>query len=231
MIDIHSHVLPLVDDGSSSIENSIKMVKTAESQGVTDIILTPHYRNKYQLLKDELQKIFEEFKKEVISHGLKINLYLGQEIFSVRGARGLLEEGKLLTLANSKYLLYELDYNFNGDITEVAYEYSRSGFIPIFAHIERYSSVDIEDIILSKEMGALIQVNADGLIGNNGCKIKRKIKKLLKLDLVDFVASDCHENREYAMKKAYEKVAKKFGKERADKIFIKNQEKILKGST
>ena len=57
------------------------------------------------------------------------------------------------------------------------------------------------------------------------------IKKLLKLDLVDFVASDCHENREYAMKKAYEKVAKKFGKERADKIFIKNQEKILKGST
>lgn len=230
MIDIHTHILPYVDDGSGDLDKSIAMLKEAESGGVTGVILTPHYRNKYLCEKDYLTAEFLSFKDKAKSAGVNLDLYLGQEIFVSRGVRDLVEKGKLCSLGDTKYLLLELNYNEKQDLTEIVYEYKLSGYTVIFAHVERYSYITIEDVVSVKQMGALIQVNAEGLVGLNGIKIKKRIKKLLKADLVDFVASDYHEDRNYVMKSAYEHVEKKYGKERAERIFKENQKKLLKGS-
>ena len=230
MIDIHSHILPMVDDGSFSVEKSIEMLKTAMAEGVTDVILTPHYRNKYKLNKEEAEEKFKKFCNIVKNEGIKVNLYLGQEIFQCKDIRKLLENKEICTLNGSKYILFELDYNYSEDLTEIVYELNLAGYVTIFAHIERYPFVKLEDVASLREMGALFQVNAEGLVGLNGGRIKKVVKRLLKNDYVDFVASDYHENREYSMKKAFEYVSKKYGVNRANKIFIENQKKILKGS-
>ena len=81
MIDIHAHILPNVDDGSNGMEESLKMLKDAEQQGITDVILTPHYRKEYDKTEQELLEEFNSFCAEKNKQGIDVNLFLGQEIY------------------------------------------------------------------------------------------------------------------------------------------------------
>ena len=228
MVDIHSHVLPMVDDGSSSIEESLKMIKECIDQGITDVIFTPHYRDKFNKTPQQLKDAFNEFKNIVLQNGLKINLYLGQEIFYTKDYKHNIVNGEVLTLNQTKYLLLEPDY-MECEITEAVYELTRLGYIPIIAHVERFPYITIQDVIEIKELGGLIQVNA-GAIFCKDFRIDRKtVKKLFKMGLVDFVASDIHSNRENEMLKAYTYVKKKYGIDYADQVFTTNAQKIIQG--
>ncbi len=100
MIDIHTHILPAVDDGSKSVENSIQMLKDLSANGVSDVVLTPHYRGKYNTPKEVLIQEFAKFKE--VAKEVDINLYLGREIYCDRESLNLLSEGKLLTLNGTK---------------------------------------------------------------------------------------------------------------------------------
>lgn len=95
MIDIHSHILPEVDDGSKNIEQSLEMLKEAERQGITDIILTPHYRHEYLTKKEHIEKNFAQLKTAAKEHDINISLYLGQEIFAFGDMVKSLSAGKL----------------------------------------------------------------------------------------------------------------------------------------
>lgn len=229
MIDIHTHVLPFVDDGSETLESSIDMIKTAVAHGVTDMILTPHFRAPFLMAKEKLQENFSAFKEEVKSRGIDVNLYLGQEIRITDKFNELFQKEKVITINGSKFVLVEFSFGRPKDIAEIVYELVRLGYIPIVAHLERYFYVDVSTALDIKRAGGLIQVNSSSIIGKNGFKIKRKVKRFFLRGLVDFVASDIHENRKYYMENAYKKIAKKFGEDVAENVFNLNAKILTKG--
>jgi len=225
MIDIHSHILNNVDDGSRNSEQSLAMLKEEEKQGVTEVVLTPHYRADYLPKSDDIRLKFAELKKRAKENGINVKLRLGQEIFVFEGIVKALESGKILSVDGGKYVLVEFSTKHVNDIPETVYMLVKNGFIPIVAHIGRYFYADIETAREVKDIGGLIQINASSLCGS--CAYKRKALALIRAGLVDFVASDVHYNRKNLMLKAYKKVKKKFGKTTADKLFTENARAML----
>ena len=227
MIDIHTHILPAVDDGSESIENSIKMLNDLKESGVTDVILTPHYRGKYLCNKEALKIQFEKIK--ALAKDIPVNLYLGQEIYVEKDTFNLLSSGELLTLNNTKYVLLEFHHVNPSDIVEAVYVAKMRGFIPIVAHVERYEYLQFDDVFEIKNLGGLIQINASSLVNKKNKDYYKRVKKLLKNNLVDFVASDCHDFRPIRIGEARKLLTKKFGEELASKLFDTNALNIING--
>ncbi len=228
MFDIHSHILPFVDDGSSSVESSIALIKEEMANGVTDIILTPHFKKGiYEYGTEELKQEFEKFKEEVQNQGLKVNLYLGQEVYCDRDIYNRIKNGSVLTLSNTPYILLEFDYFTETDIADYVYNVSMLGYKPIIAHIERYSYLDWNTIFDLKRMGALIQVNAFSITGDYGRNFQKKVIKAIKKGLIDFVASDIHSGRDCVMHRAYKILSRHGGRHLADKLFALNAKSIF----
>ena len=227
MIDIHSHLLPLVDDGSKDEEISLNRLIEAEKFGVTDVILTPHYKTDFKKTPEELREVFLGFNEKKNARNINVNLYLGNEIHYKKSTRNTLKEGLVLTLNGTKYVLIEFEYFKPTDVTEVVYGLLLDGYIPIVAHVERYAYVTNADIMEIKNMGGLIQVNAGSFVGDCKRRLKRRVKKLFKLSLIDFVASDEHASRQNYLSQARDFVVKKFGENVANKVFIENAKKII----
>jgi protein-tyrosine phosphatase len=227
MIDIHTHIIFNVDDGSDSLTTSIKMIEKEIMDGTTDIVLTPHF-NKRDKSFNKLMIIehYNQLIREVKVRNLKVNLYLGYEVYF---KDGMVNEISDYTINKSKYILVEFSTVNTTDIEELAYELVSNGYIPILAHVERYQYLSLDDYINIRNTGALFQVNAATVIGKHGFRFKRLFKKLLALGLVDFIASDMHNLNERTsyLKEAYTYINKKYGKETADTLFINNQRKIL----
>ncbi len=229
MIDVHSHYLPLVDDGSPSAELSIKKLKEAEALGVTAVILTPHYRKNYRAGKKELLPAFEDFSALCEKEGLGVSLYLGQEVYYEKGAFDDIENAPYATLCGGKNLLVELPFGVEIAAYDVALTIINQGYIPVFAHVERYPYLTPRYLAEIKELGALVQVNAGSIVGFGRKVYGKTVKKLIKQDLVDLVASDCHFNRENDMGGAYELIKKKCGEEYAARLFYENPKRIIDG--
>lgn len=233
MVDIHSHLIPNVDDGSKSVEETFMLIKEADRAGITDIILTPHYIvNSYEqnantliLLKDKLQQILDKDK-------INVKLHIGMEVYITDNLIDLLKQNKLLTLANSKYLLMELPLNTNVQYLDmVIFKLIENNIIPIIAHPERYKFVQ-EDPSKVRELiesGCLIQSNIGSILGIYGKKAKKTIKYLLKNDLINFIATDTHrKNTIYPLlEKGIKKIEKITGKEKAEELTNLNVQKIL----
>ena len=230
MIDIHNHILYGVDDGPKEIEESIEILKDVKEQGVTAMILTPHYRHgMFAYPNDKIEKHFACLKKEAEKMG--IELYLGTEQHVNSMTVEYIETGRCHTLADSSYVLVEYKYETEFSyIKESVQDLLRHGYIPIVAHVERYACMDkLAHVEFLKEIGAMIQVNADAVIGKNGFRMKAYTKKLLKNRLVDFVASDAHgiKERKSNMGKCSEYLYKKYDHRYINKILEANAREIL----
>lgn len=228
MIDIHTHIMPSVDDGSENVEKSIAMLEQAKSQGVTHIILTPHAitQSSTYINKEDMKQRFEKFVEAVKHIGIK--LYLGSEIFYNDKTYRKLADGELLTFNDSKYCLIEFSMHERDDLDEILFNIHAKGFKPILAHPERYSYLDIECVEELRE-SALIQVNTTSILGMNGKKIQKFVFKLMKADLIDFISSDCHDtsDRSVNLHETYLFVKKKMGEKYAHKIFYENTQKLI----
>ena len=231
MIDIHCHLLYGVDDGPKDMEESIKMLRSASEQGVTDIILTPHYRRgMFKFDKELILKHMEELEPYAQEIGVK--LHLGTE-FHVNGdIIEYLEEGRCLSLAGSEYVLteyaYDTEYSY---IFQMSHTLLRHGYIPVIAHVERYGCLvktpkRLEEL---QEIGAFIQMNAGAVIGEEGWISKNFCKKALKQGWVDVIASDSHgiKKRVCYMEDAYDYISEKYGEKLAHKLMVKNPKKII----
>lgn len=220
MVDIHTHILPFVDDGSNDFEESMNIIDGLISQGVKHIFLTPHYykQRNYLSVYEENLEIFEALKDRVKDKD--VSLYLANEIKYSLDIFKYIEEGKVRPLSQNIYLIeFSVDTSAY-DIFEAVHNMISKGYRPIIAHIERYEALEnIEDVKQLKKLGALIQVNVSALLGHYGGSVKRKIKKLIKNDLVDFVATDSHRYHQNSFKKGFDYISKKFSHEMAEKIF------------
>lgn len=210
MVDIHTHVIPNVDDGSPSIEVSLSMIKHEIEIGVDTIIATPHHIiHRYEKTVEEIKEKFNELVQAVEKENLPIKLYLGQEIcYSHREDQiKMLKEGKLLTLNNTNRVLLEFSFTREPeDILDVIYTFSVNGYQVIIAHVERYEWMTYDKVVALRNEGALIQINSDSYLGKSSWREKRFVKKLIKHQLVDFVASDTHSFRPSTLDKSYKKI-------------------------
>jgi protein-tyrosine phosphatase len=193
MIDIHSHIIYSVDDGSSSLEMSLKMAKTAEEDGIKEIIATPHvtefsdWRDIYSKLDILQEKIYE--------NGLSLKLHMGGEVpFGM-----LSKDYKPVTLANSGFILVEFMHGGIKipDNTQKIFKYFlKKGYKIIIAHPERNifflkNNSRLKELLME---GVYIQVTAMSLKGSFGRSIQNFATKLLKNEMIDFVATDSHDD-------------------------------------
>ena len=210
MKDIHTHIIPCVDDGSPNMETSIDMIKHEIAIGVNEIILTPHHIYKrYEKSVEEIKSQFKLLKEEVEKENLPIKLYLGQEICynHHEDIIKMLKEGKLLTLNNTNRVLLEFSFTREPeDILDIIYNFSINGYEVIIAHVERYEWMTIDKVEALKNEGALIQINSNSYLGLTSWKEKRMTRKLIKLGLVDYVASDTHSFRPSTLDKSYKRI-------------------------
>lgn len=233
IFDMHCHILPQVDDGASSIEQAINMLKMAYEDGVRGIVVTPHYHIG-RVLSDinKCRQQLERLKQEIDNMGLDMDIYLGNEIYYCTDMMDYISEGKAVTMADSSYVLLEFSTSVSkSTLYKAVSDAIIEGYVPIIAHVERYAVMtnNIKECIELVNQGALLQVNADSVLGVNGTKIKKYIKKLMKKKIISFVASDAHddEHRTPRLKECYMYVQKKFGQDYARKIFYDNQNELI----
>lgn len=236
MIDFHAHILPNIDDGSASMEESINLIKEAEQAGFTGIISTSHYlQNYYESDEEERRRILAELAEQVKMADAEAEipkLYLGSEIYISTDIVELLEEGKASTINGTNYVLFELPMNSKPLFAkEVVYKLIENGYKPIIAHPERYSYVkeDIEFVRELKSMGALFQSNYGSVIGMYGGSAKKTLKKLLKEDLISFLGSDVHAVGQIYTKvpKILRKLEKWISPEKLQELTTLNAENVL----
>ena len=211
MKDLHSHLLFGIDDGCKDIGESITLLKAAQKQGITDLVLTPHYmeNTKYNVNNEEKKKRFEELKEEVKKQGIEINLYLGNEVYITENIKDLLKQQEITTINNSKYLLIEFPLgNMLYNTKDIIYNLVVEGYVPILAHPERYRIFQrhpehIDEYI---RVGALLQGNYKSLLGKYGSDAKKTLIYFLKNKKITFLASDCHHEKDFQIKKIKKKL-------------------------
>ena len=233
MIDIHCHILPNVDDGSESLEESIAMAKIAESEGITRIVNTSHCHFDFKYKKgNELKLELEKFNQVLKEENINIEVLLGNELYYTSDLIERFDELDFFSMNNSKYILMEFSpINFPKNIEDVIYEIKIRGYIPIIAHAERYKQVqeDVNIVLDCIKEGALIQVNASSILGKNGENVEDTSKKLLDNNMVHFVATDAHSSnrRRPLIKDSYNYILKNYGKEVSEKLFIENPTAVI----
>ena len=233
MIDIHSHLLYGIDDGSKSIEESIEIIKQLNKIGYTDIILTPHYINhsKYDSPKKNNLILLDNLKQALKEKKIKINLYLGNEIYINHHISDLLDDEKISSLNNSKYLLIELPMNGEYDYIDVFEDLIYDGYKIILAHPERYHAFqkDFDKIYELEEIGVYFQCNIESILGSYGRGAIKMVKRMYKEKKVSFLASDIHhKKRDYGkFEKAKRKIRKYLSSSELDELLIKNPSKII----
>src|SRR5690554_1489823 len=158
MIDIHTHILPGVDDGSKDIASSIKMIELSIEQGVTDIVLTPHIQSRVtKATKEEQLKVYQKLIEEVKLKNLNIHLHLGGEIMYHAHIETNYDDYQF---GKHKYILIEFSTRVQTPIEDICFDLMHMGYQVIVAHVERYQYLSIEDVMRIKATGALIQTNA-----------------------------------------------------------------------
>lgn len=233
IVDIHSHILPGVDDGAENIEEAVRMCVLAVEEGIRTIVATPHYHPGVQAADNGRRDYaLQSLEEKIEGIGLKLQIYRGNEIYySVQSVEDL-RAGRARTMGSSQYVLTEFspgaEYSY---IRQGINHLIQEGYHPILAHAERYKEIicEKERIYELMEFGSYIQVNASGVLGTSGRKVKAFCNEMLKEELVHFVATDAHDLKDRAprIRKCADFIIKKYGAAYAKRLFIDNPQKML----
>ena len=234
MVDIHTHVIPNIDDGSRSFEESYIMLEQASEAGFTDVISTSHYlEGHYEADDKERNTWIQSMNKVLKENNVKLKLHIGSEIYISQNLIKLIKQKKASTLANSKYVLFELPMNNNIKyLNEMIFEIKALGMIPVIAHPERYSYVQEDPNMLINliQQGALFQANYGSIIERYGKQAQKTVKKLLKANMIHFFGTDSHKkNGIYSkMNEIMIELGKILDKEKIEELTTINPNHILK---
>jgi len=198
MIDLHSHILPNIDDGARDINMAVAMAKIAEEDGIEQMVATPHlFRGEY--VYDDLNIInikVDELRKALKEKSIKLNILPGAEVHI---AHNLIEEIRKhrnsLVISNSSYMFVEFppEHVFSG-VKDLFFEMMSEGITPIIAHPERNSVFRRHPRLLYEliKMGALAQANRGSFTGLYGRHAQDTVFLFLEMNLLHFCATDCH---------------------------------------
>lgn len=236
LTDIHSHILPGIDDGSSSWEESLEMLRMAENEGITTMIATPHFGMYNPEFDIELARaLVEELNTRALEMGINVRVLLGNELYYVQGVCYNINNRRASTMAGSSYVLVEFSESIDLDTVKSAVmEFAQQGYSTIIAHIERYNNIfdrKLAGVGELKELGAYFQINSRSLAedGKKGLFSKKSsaninAEALLNAGMVDFVATDTHNSssRVPAMKKAVDRMISMVGADETEHILHDN---------
>lgn len=229
MIDIHSHIIPGIDDGSKDMDMTIEMIKTAQSSGTTEIIATPHYLLEYGEAKiDEVKGYVKNINRILSEKNINVKIYSGQEVYFTENIVNDYECKNIGTLNDSRYMLIEFDMrNYETHIFDYLYELQIKGIVPIIAHSERYRWLIKEPELINKFIGEgyLFQLNAGSIEGKFGSEVKKTAELFLKNGIYSFIGSDAH-NLSSSRGMDMSEAKRIIGNEYVEK-FISNSKKIL----
>lgn len=236
MVDLHCHILPGVDDGAATLEESCMMARLAADSGVKAIAATPHSNIPGQMgnyASDYLFRQFWELSQAVREMGIPLDLYLGAEVFVTPEVPQLIREKKLVTLAESRYLLVEFAFDEEpAFVSHMLKEIRKEGLVPVVAHPERYYFVQDEPRILHawRRDGVLLQLNKGSLLGAFGRSARRVAHWCLAEGCVHVIGSDAHSpyRRTPRLFEAWETVAEFAAPEIADFLLEENPVRILR---
>lgn len=196
IIDMHTHILPRLDDGARNWDDCLQMLLKSVECGVQKIIATPHYSPwDRRATAEEISQLCREAESRLkAKYDIDVELYPGHEIYYRIGIMDELKAGKVLTLAGSRYVLVEFDPDTPYQVIYHAIrEFAVGGYIPIVAHVERYRCLRKVDKLESlKDGGALLQMNIGVLQGKILNAESRWAKMCLRKEMIDFLASDMH---------------------------------------
>lgn len=234
MIDFHSHILPNIDDGSRSIEETFNLINEAKNVGFDGIVSTSHYiEDYYETNTPEREVWINAIYENLRAKNIDVNLYLGNEIYLSENLIKLLEEGKASTINDTSYVLFEMPLNAEPlNLYDIVYEMLQYKLVPILAHPERYSYVQkepelIEDLI---QKGVLMQSNYGSILGQYGKEIQKTANLLLEHNFIHFLGSDVHKTgRIYTNIEEIKKQLRKIiSEEKLEELTERNAEKVLK---
>lgn len=198
LVDIHNHILPGIDDGAPTVEDSLNLIRRFQNIGISDLICTPHIMNDYYpntpaTITAALEKVQSALALTNDLRGIKVRA--AAEYMMDQHFLELLESGNILTLKN-RYILVEMSY-FQAPINlkEILFQLQTRGFKPVLAHPERYTyyhSKDLRKFEDLKNRGCLFQVNALSLSTHYGSSIQKTAFQLLDAGMIDFIGSDAH---------------------------------------
>lgn len=236
MIDIHSHILPGIDDGAINMEEAVEMAAMAAESGVKYMVATPHCNipgvcDNY--LDKRFIRNFKDFRQTIKEMQIPVQILPGMEIFATPELPTLLKEKKVLTLNGSKYFLVEFSFDEEFWLcSEILLKCRKTGFIPVIAHPERYECIQDKPEYAAEwiKNGYALQINKGSILGRFGRKAKRTADVLLQRRQASCVASDAHSayRRTTHMKEIQEYLAYEYGEEYAQALLLKNPLKILK---
>lgn len=237
MIDFHSHIIPGVDDGSKSVEETFELIKEAESVGFDSIISTSHYiENYYESPVEERQEWINALSGALKKENINVNLYLGNEVYFSENIINLLNENQIAKMNNSRYMLFEFAMNVKPiNVYDVIYEMLQHNIVPILAHPERYRFVQQDPSLIYDllDTGVLMQSNFASIIGWYGEKAEILAKKFLESNMISFLGSDVHKpNTIYPkMPEILEKIEEIIGKEKLFELTTLNPQKVLQNES
>lgn len=234
MIDMHCHIIPGVDDGARTKKDVRELLLEEYKSGVRGIVMTPHYRKGMFEASDELVEKGAECVRQVIEElEIDMKVYLGCEYHVNSDMIKELAENKRFRMNGGKYVLIEfgVEDSFR-KIRNCIYELVKEGFRPIIAHVERYSAIMEEEVLIREliELGAQIQVDAGAILGEQGWKIKKISRKLLKNEQIHFIGSDAHDGKKRCpnLEQCHSYVTRKMGEQYAQELFFTNPQALLK---
>lgn len=200
MVDLHSHLIWEIDDGSKSKEMTINMLRQAVEGGTKKLVLTPHYfPGYYEVPITEVKKRSKDLEDLSKKEGIDIGIYCGQEIYFNKKILENFEKKLIGTINESRYMMIELDmrkFNIN-EVIEVLYELQLKGIIPVIAHPERYHQFIKNPLLINEfiKEGILFQLNVGSITGEFGKDVKKIAEIFLKKNIYSFFGSDAHRDK------------------------------------
>lgn len=229
MIDLHSHILPELDDGARDLDEALQMARLAVDSGISHMVATPHCVDGGAAAIRENLHFFRQVLRE---GGIPLKIYSGMEIFATADTAQMLKEGLLLTLNRSRYPLVEFNFESDGVAqTEILRSLRQAGFYPLIAHPERYLYVQREPQLLNEwlRMGCLLQINKGSLTGRFGPTARELAFALAQRRFVSVVASDAHgaHQRTPWMYDAWDLLARYVSPIAAEQLLLENPRRII----
>jgi len=201
-VDIHSHIIPYIDDGAKSIDESIMLLKSFEKLGYKKLITTPHIiSDTYQNSFSNIYQGLEELQQVIYKENICLEIEVGAEYYIDDGFYTHLQSKDIMSIAG-KYLLFETSYIIKPIFLEdIIFEILTAGYIPVMAHPERYIYIKepIKEYKRFKDLGVLFQVNLNSFSGYYGKDAKVKANILSKEGMIDFLGSDVHNIKQIQM--------------------------------
>lgn len=198
MIDIHCHILPAFDDGSTCMAESLAMAKMAVSSGVSGIVTTPHFPGEpasVWRLKPLLER-FRMLEAALLEERIPLKLHLGAEVLCMPQTPAMAERRALPTIGDTDYILVEFDFGESGGyMTQMLDALRCNGYKPVVAHPERYDAVQQDPVLCrlwSEKIGCILQLNKGSLLGTFGSRVQGTSHFLIDHGLAHLVASDAH---------------------------------------